>query len=143
MRIRSYRPEDAEAIDRIWKEHWQHDFSVPDRSHAIIDAVIEDDSGQVIAYGQVKLFAEAVMVLDLNQSEFKRASAVRLLMHEAFRGTKDAGINDLYSFSRSPDLVNLIRKHFGFELCENPGELLLRRFSDGWRQRETENESAS
>jgi hypothetical protein len=140
VRIRQFRESDVDAINAIWEAHHSRDFSVPNRTNSVIDAVVEDDKGRVIAYGQVKLFAEAMMILDLSMSQMMRAKAIKLLMHEAFRGTKQAGIENLYSFARDPDLVNLIRKHFGFEPCENPGDLLLRELTDGWRKREEKDE---
>lgn len=118
-----------ERIDEIWRAHHANDFSVPDRENSIVDAVVEDDSGRVVAYGQVRMFAESMMFLDLDASRREKVEAVILLMHEAFRGTKSAGIRDIYAFIKDPDFALLIEKHFDFERVPDQGELLLRRLT--------------
>jgi len=124
MKLRSFLPSDVEAIDRIWQKHHSNDFSVPDRRNALIDAVVEKD-GEVIAYGQVKLFAEAMLILDKDASQRDKVQALKLLMLEAFRGADQAGLNQLYCFIKDPDYATLIERHFGFSIVDK-GELLLR-----------------
>jgi hypothetical protein len=127
MRLRSFRNSDIGPIDEIWRAHHSQDFSVPDRKNAIIDAVVEDEAGKLVAYGQVRVFAEAQIILDLSATRKDKVQAVILLMHEAFRGVKLAGIEDIYAFIKDPDFAQLIKKHFDFEIVNDPGELLLRR----------------
>lgn len=129
MKIRPFRQSDIEPIDRIWREHHSSDFSVPNRNNAVTDAVVEKD-GKVIAYGQVKLFAEAMLILDKDATTRDRVEALKLLMLEAFRGVDTAGIEDVYCFIKDPAFAGLISKHFGFEVVEEPGELLLRKRRD-------------
>lgn len=124
-KLRSFRRSDIEAIDRIWQEHHSDNFSVPDRQNAVIDAVVENKHGEVIAYGQVKLFAEAMLILDLNASQRDKIQAIKSLMLEAFRGADMAGIKQMYAFIEDPDFALLIKRHFGFETIHK-GELLLR-----------------
>lgn len=126
VKLRSFQPSDVEAINEIWERYHRNEFSVPNRDNAIIDAVVEDD-GKVIGYGQVKLFAEAMFILDLNASQRSKVEALILLMTEAIRGCSISGIEDLYCFIRDPQFASLISKHFSFEIVDNPGELLLRR----------------
>lgn len=127
MKIRPFRQTDVEAIDAIWREHHSNDFSVPGREAAVTDAVVEDSNGKVVAYGQVKLFAEAMLILDKNASQRDRVQAVKLLMLEAFRGADAAGLNEIYCFIKDPAFATLIGRHFGFEVVDDPGELLLRK----------------
>lgn len=124
-KLRSFRRTDIEAIDRIWREHHSHAFSVPDRSNCVVDAVVEDGAGKVVAYGQVKLFAEAMLILDLNASQRTKIESIKKLMLEAFRGADMAGIKQMYAFIEDPDFADLIERHFGFSRI-NKGELLLR-----------------
>lgn len=126
VKLRSFRREDISQIDEIWRKHHSDDFSVPDRRNAVIDAVVEGEGGKVIAYGQVKLFAEAILILDKDASPRDKYKALTLLMLEAFRGADSAGIRDLYAFIQDPDFENLIAKHFDFEVLRNPGTLLKR-----------------
>ena len=80
---------------------------------------------QVIGYGQVKLFAEAMLILDLSATRRQKVEAIKLLMLEAFRGCDQAGIHQVYAFIKDPDFATLISRHFGFEVVDK-GELLLR-----------------
>ena|SRR5215510_7493805 len=126
-RIRSFQPSDIPRIDEIWRKHHSNDFSVPNRQNSVIDAVVEDESRVVIAYGQVKLFGEAVFILDKDASLRYKIEALKLLMSEAIMGSEIAKLEDIYCFIRDPDFATLISKHFGFEIVDDPGELLLRR----------------
>ena len=125
MRLRAFRDEDIPAIDRIWREHHSHDFSVPDRENMIVDAVIVNNDDEVVAYGQVKVFAEAMLILDLGSSQRDKITAIQLLMLEAFRGCDQAGIKQVYAFIKDPAFATLISRHFGFDVVDK-GELLLR-----------------
>lgn len=125
MILRRFVDSDIPAIDEIWKKHHSRDFSVPDRKSYLIDACVEDEDGKLIAYGQVKLFAEAMFILDLDASLRKKIEALKLLMAEAFRGLNQSGLNQMYAFIRDPDFERLITKHFGFAPVEDAGQLLL------------------
>ena len=124
MILREFRDEDIPAIDKIWRDHHSSDFSVPDRRNRIVDAVVVEGE-QVIGYGQVKVFAEAMLILDLDASRRQKIEAIKLLMLEAFRGCDQAGIHQVYAFIKDPDFATLISRHFGFEVVDK-GELLLR-----------------
>lgn len=124
VKLRSFRESDIEPIDEIWRKHHNNDFSVPDRKNILIDAVVERD-GKVIAYGQVKLFAEAMLILDLDASLRDRIAAIKLLMAEAFRGANEAQMRQMYCFIQDPDFATLISRHFGFDIVDK-GELLFR-----------------
>lgn len=124
--LRKFHQSDIESIDNIWRKHHSDDFSIPNRNNSIIDAVVEED-GKVIAYGQVKMFAEAMFIIDKDASTKAKVTALKLLMVEAFRGTNIVGIEDLYCFIKDPQFSTLISKHFGFEIVDEPGELLLRK----------------
>lgn len=124
MRLRAFQDADIPAIDKIWQEYHSSDFSVPDRENKIVDAVVVEDD-RVIAYGQVKVFAETMLILDLSASRKQKIEAIKLLMLEAFRGADEAGIKQMYAFIKDPAFATLISRHFGFEVVDK-GELLLR-----------------
>lgn len=126
VKIREFRKGDEIEIDRIWRAHHADDFSVPNRKNSITEWVAEED-GKVVGYGQLKLFAEAMLVLDKDASQRAKVLALRELLLEGFRGANLAGIEDMYCFIRDPAFATLLSKHFGFEIVDNPGELLLRR----------------
>ena len=126
MRIRSFRESDIIPIDKIWKKHHSDSFSVPNRYNALTDCVTVDDSDNLIAYGQVKLFAEAIFILDLDASRVKKTKALILLMHQALFTAGANNRMDLKAFIKDPDFALLIEKHFDFKRVTDPGELLVR-----------------
>jgi len=127
MKIRPFVETDTEVIDEIWKKHHANDFSVPNRNNMVIEAVAENDAGQVVAYGQVRMFAEAMFILDKDAPKRDKVEALKGLMLEALMGTNMMGLEDLYCFIKDPEFATLISKHFSFEVVDDPGELLLRK----------------
>lgn len=123
--LRAFRWADEPEISRIWEEHHSHLYSLPNRKSMIIDAVVENEK-KIIGYGQVRLFAEAMLFLDRDASKRDRVDALKKLMLEAFRGTQMAGIEQLYAFIQDPDFSLLIQKHFHFRPADDPGELLIK-----------------
>lgn len=125
MKVRDFKHSDIESIDRIWQKHHSSDFSVPDRKNMIAEAVVEDVDGNVVAYGQVKLFAEAMIILDKDASRREKVLALELLLAHAFAGANQARLNQMYAFIKDPDFALLLEKHFGFERAIDTGERLL------------------
>lgn len=123
--LRSVTQSDILDIDRLWQANWRGVYSMPNRNNAIVDAVVEGESG-LVAYGQVKLFAEAMLFLDPTKPKRERVRALQLLMTEAFRGTRKAGIEELYAFIEDPNFASLIANRYGFKVLDTPGKLLLR-----------------
>jgi hypothetical protein len=123
--LRAYQPSDLAAISKIWEDHHSDYYGLPNRKSIIIDAVVEDD-GRLIGYGQVRLFAEAMLFLDKDAPLRSRIQALQQLMREAFRGTERAGIREIYAFIQDPDFSLLMQKHFHFKTTDKPGELLVK-----------------
>lgn len=126
-RLRPFAPTDVTALNELWENHWRQNSSLPNRKNSIIDAVVDDqDSGRIVGYGQVKLFAESMLFLDPTTPKRARVKALKLLMAEAHRGVHLAGIEDMYAFIKDPDFALLIEKRYGFQRVIEPGELLLK-----------------
>ena len=125
LRIVEFESKHISEIDNIWKEHHSDDFSVPNRKTRLIDAVVEDENGKVIAYGQVKLIAEAMFIVNSGLSGSIKSMALLLLMNRAFEGVNKAKLDQMYAFIKDPDFALLITKHFGFDRVIEPGEMLI------------------
>jgi hypothetical protein len=128
MKLRSFRAEDIPDISKIWEDHHSELYSLPNRDTAIIDAVVENGKGKLVGYGQVKLFAEAMLFLDKSAPLRERIIALKLLMLEAFRGTEQAKLQELYAFVNDPDFALLLQRHFRFYPADKAGELLIKEF---------------
>jgi len=83
---------------------------------------VEDDD-EVVAYGMVKLFAEAIMVLDLDRPLRNKADAFKLLIEAAIAKSRDLHMEQLVGFVENRDFANILRKHYGFVNCS--GEALV------------------
>lgn len=126
IRLRQFSDDDVIKLDEMWHKYWtRHSF--PGRENRIIDAVAVDEGERIIGYGQVKMFAEAMMFLDPTASKRKRAFALKRLMLEAFRGCDESGIQELYAFVDDPKFSGLVQARFGFRSVPHPGDLLLRK----------------
>jgi hypothetical protein len=124
IKLRSLAESDIITLDKLWQEHWSNQ-TLPGLKNRVIDAVAHDD-GRIIGYGQVKLFAEAMLFLDPTARKRDRVQALKLLMEEAERGVNKAGLEDIYIFIKDPDFAVLIAERYGFERIIEPGELLLK-----------------
>jgi hypothetical protein len=116
----------ALEINEFWKRDWS-EYTLPDDSAKVIDAVTVNETGRAIAYGQVRLFPELMLFQDMCADHRDRAESLRLLMLEAFRGIERLGLPQAYCLIRDIRFARLVAKHFGFQLIENPGVLLVKK----------------
>ena len=79
----------------------------------ISDRVIVDDN-RITAYGAVKMFAEAVLVLDNSESVRTKIKALRDLMNCAIFETRKAKISELHVFTENDSFAKILKKHFNF-----------------------------
>lgn len=115
MHIRRYRPSDLEAVSKLWEKHYSQEFSLPSLLPRIVEAVVEDDWGEIVGFGVVKVFAEAVMVLDKDRSTRDRAESMDLLMKLAVDGVSQVGAKQLHVFVSDENFGNVLRKHYDFK----------------------------
>jgi hypothetical protein len=126
VKLRQLDYEYAKQIDEFWKEYWS-EYTLPDDTMKIIDAVAVDKDQKAIAYGQVRIFAELMLFTDMGRSKKERMEALKLLMFEAFRGVEGKRIEECYCLIKDMKFARLIAKHFDFHLVEDPGILLVKR----------------
>jgi len=117
MKIRPVKRDDLERIDEIYRQGHDEHFSLPELKNTVTSAIVEKD-GIVLGFGVVKLYAEAIMVLDLNKSKLERVDALETLLHEAHRGCEEWGITQLHVYVQDPMLQRLLCKRFGFKVAE-------------------------
>jgi len=86
---------------------------LPRLTPSIIDCVISDDDG-IVAFGNLKVYAETVMVMDHDRPARLRAKAFREIMPVAIMGAQRAGIHEIHAVTQDPDFGVVMRKHYGF-----------------------------
>ena len=129
MRLRQLNYEYAQQIDKFWEKFWS-EYTLPDDRMKIIDTVAVDDKDRVIAYGQVRHFAEMMLFQDMDRPVRERMEAFKLIMAEGFRGVDRAGFFEVYCLCKDIRFARLISKHFGFRLVDNPGVLLVKNMKE-------------
>ncbi len=102
-----------EDVSRILELCRDTDYDSDPFRDILSDRVIVD-GGQILAYGAVKRFSEAVLVLDKSKSSRKKIEALKNLLNAAYFETRKAGISELHVFTKNDSFANILRKHFGF-----------------------------
>ena len=118
---RDLRESDIISIDEIYQR--QPNIDVPSLKNMITNAVIEDEeTGKVLGYGAVKLFTEAILILDKELPKKDRAIALVEAMKNAIIFSRDAGIEHLFAVSSDPSFAKVLEHRYKF--CRIPGVLL-------------------
>jgi hypothetical protein len=124
--VREFRESDIERIDKVY--HSQSEFGVPSLNNIVVNVTIEKDGKEVIGYGVVKLFGEAVLMLDGKLSKRERAESLKASMQIAILKSRDAGLEMLYAISNDSEFSKVLRNRYGFKAV--PGELLVLNLED-------------
>lgn len=98
---------DIVEINRLNK---QQDFYLDSLDNCIIDKVIPG-----IAYGIVREFAEAVILLDLEKPKVTRVKALAELMKIAIFGVQQKGLHQLHVFVKTEEVAKLLERKFNFK----------------------------
>jgi len=119
--VRDLRKDDILKIDEIYQR--QPSIDVPSLNNMIINSTLEEtDTQQVLGYGAVKLFAEAIMILDKELPRSVRAQALVEAMRTAIVYSKDAGLEQLFAVAADPSYAKVLMNRYRF--IEIPGTLL-------------------
>lgn len=117
---RDLRKEDIKPIDDIFQK--QPELGVPSSKYMIVNAVMEDtEKKKVLAYGAVKIFAEAVLIMDKSISKKDKAKALIEAMQTAILYARDAGVEILYANAEDPEFGKVLEHRYLFKRV--PGAL--------------------
>lgn len=119
IELRQLKNSDIESIDKIYRK--QPEVGVPSLNNMIINRVI-DNNGEVIGYGALKLFAEAVLILNKDIPKRDKVQAVTEIMTTAILYSRDAGLEMIYAISNSESFTKCLENRFKFKRV--PGTLL-------------------
>jgi len=110
LEVRRGRKEDWEDIVRISAEQ---DFPFPDLSKLQSFRVVVKD-GKVIAFGYVKLLAEAVFAPS-KESKKDIGASLRLIYEKLLEDVQELNFRQIHVFSMPHEYGDILIKHFGFE----------------------------
>lgn len=118
---RHLREDDVIPINNIFER--QPELGVPSLNNMIINAVFEDeDTHEIIAYGVVKIFAEATLIMDRSKDKKMKALTLIEAMKTAILYSRDAGVEMLYAISTNEEFTKCLKNRYKFQ--EVPGTLL-------------------
>ena len=112
MIIRTTARDDYGIVEELWRTYGSN-YELPNLSNTVTHAVVQNED-KIIAFGMVKLFAEAVLVLDHSESRRNKVNAIKLLMLEAFRGCDQHKLSQLHCFIKDEQFARLMMKHYSF-----------------------------
>lgn len=118
---RHLKSSDVIPINNIFER--QPELGVPSLNNMVINAVMEDeDTGEIVAYGVVKIFAEATLIMDRSKNKKMKALALIEAMKTAILYSRDAGVEMLYAISTNANFTKCLKNRYKFK--EVPGTLL-------------------
>lgn len=112
---------DILPIDEIFRK--QPELGVPSLKYMVVNCTIEDtEKNKVLAYGAVKIFSEAVLIMDKSLRKRDRAMALMEAMKTAIVYSRDAGVEILYANSNDEGFTKVLENRYKF--VRVPGTLL-------------------
>lgn len=97
---------------------------IPSFSQCKISGMIEDD-GRIIGIGLIQTVGEITIAIQQDESNLRKAKAIKLLFDEGLRRSVQAGIKKWYAFVDNDDWALKIQKHYGFSNIERKNSLAL------------------
>lgn len=106
---------DLADFDELYGKFFSKDFSLPEAKQNItVVKTVKDDNGKVLASGFVKLFAEAIIVSNLESPGITRIKALDLLVSELKKWCKQYNVKQVHCFVSS-DFSRILIQRYGFE----------------------------
>jgi hypothetical protein len=122
IKARGFKLSDINEISRIHKR--QPELGVPSLQKVLVNCTfIDQDQGKVVGYGVLKVFAEAVLIIDKRITKASKAIALKEGMEIAIAGCKQRGIEQLYIITSFPGFAGILQKHYSAKKCA--GDTLL------------------
>lgn len=126
---RKFLISDVKEIDRIFRK--QSDLGVPSLKNVIANYTFVK-SGRIIGYGVIKMYAEAVLILDDSIRKRDKAESTVHSLNLAVSTCQALGIEQLFVISNSESFTKVLKKKFGFK--EASGKTLFLEFEDHGKQ---------
>lgn len=112
---------DIKGISAIHRR--QPDLGVPGLKNVLVNSTFVDENGKVVGYGVLKLFAEAVLIIDKKINKIAKGKALKEGMDVAITACQQRGIEQLYIITEFPGFSGILQKHYSAKKC--PGDTLL------------------
>lgn len=110
------RPANKEDWDSLLELHKGHDFPFPDFKN-ILDILVVEEDGKIVAWGYTKKFVEIVFIPSVNSSNITKVKSLKLLSEKSTELTRARGIDQVHSFVKNEKLASLLVKRFHYSVC--------------------------
>jgi hypothetical protein len=110
--LRDIIPGDLERLDEIHQRC--HTFAVPRLNHIVDDKVVTSEKGDIIGYGILKLFPEAIMILDTDLPLRDRIAALHEFLERAMTIARENGSEQIHAFVQDEKFSHLLIERYGF-----------------------------
>jgi len=111
MIIRDLLVSDLPKIDSFWQKYHKGIRGIPERKYLVTEAVVENDD-QIVGYGHLRFFAEALLFLNRDASKFQQTKALKLLMEKAIADSRLAGLDAINVGTDDVQFEMLLRSHY-------------------------------
>src|SRR6187431_1683091 len=98
------RPANKEDWDSILELHKGHSFPFPDFKN-MLDVLLVEDNGKLVAWGYTKKFVEIVFVPAISSTKITKVKSLKLLSEKSSELTKARGIDMVHSFVVDDDFA--------------------------------------
>ena len=114
-------------VSDIYDKDFSNYTSLPNLDHTIGDGVVLSRD-KVIAFGMVKCYPEAIIIIDQEISLRDRVESLKILHENAIRVCRDRRFKEMNALIHNDGYGKLLAKHFNFR--ELPGKLMQVRIED-------------
>lgn len=119
---REFLNEDIPGINDIFKK--QPNSGIPSLRNMIVNStLVDNETGKIVGYGAVKLFSEAILILDKEIKNKDKAQAVREAMRTAIAYSRNSSLEYIYAICEDERFSKVLRKSYGFKKV--PGNVLI------------------
>lgn len=110
------RPAKKEDFPFLLELNRGHSFPFPDFKN-ILDILVVEDNGEIVAWGYTKKYVEIVFIPDVSKPNITKVKSLKLLSEKSTELTKERGIDMVHSYVKDERLVKLLVTRFNYGVC--------------------------
>lgn len=117
MQFRELQLRDLPQVNSIYEKYYQREFSLPNLNHTIGNGCILSGD-EIIGFGMVKLYPEAIIILDLSKELRDKLVALSMLNNEAIKACRINRYNELKAHTINDSFHKFLIDNYSFEPVE-------------------------
>lgn len=113
---------DFQKVQEIYDKYWKGNLEVPPTIGRLVECIVEDDEGNIVCYGMMRLVPEVFMIMDQSKSTRQKSEALDLLLQTARMSAVKHSFPEFNLLTSNESYSKVLQKHYGFK--EVPAILL-------------------